>query len=63
MHKADFIGITKFVTMVVYFSRKNRAWWGYYVDGAGNQLGDAWHSDTRDSVLVHRPPTPEVPQN
>jgi hypothetical protein len=42
------------VTMITYYDRDSRAWWAYYVDAAGNQLGKAWHNASRDYLLIER---------
>jgi hypothetical protein len=54
------IAVNPFVQIVVYYERGSRSWWAYYIDAAGNQIGEAWYGSTRDEVLVQRPLTPEV---
>ena len=53
------IRVTPTVLLEVYYDRQTRAWWAFYTDNAGIQIGDAWFGPTRDDVLIFRPATPE----
>jgi len=46
------------VTLVVYYDRTSRAWWGFYVDQNGDQIGEAWNNVSRDYLLLTRPAVP-----
>lgn len=58
--RGDTIAVTSRVQLVVYYERSIRAWYAFYTDNEGNQLGDAWFDYSRDNVLIQRPDTPEV---
>lgn len=39
-------------TFHAYYDRPTKAWWGYWMDAAENQLGEAVFGATRDDVLI-----------
>jgi hypothetical protein len=52
------ISVAAGVFLDVWYDRNGRFWWGRYVDVDGYQIGDAWAENSRDYILIFRPPVP-----
>lgn len=43
------------VELVTYYRSEMQAWYGYYVNKSGDQVGDAWFDFSKEMVLINRP--------